>query len=99
MTSIINTVDGIFLDCTAISHIFSEQHLFSLYHFLINDRYITIGGHYHISVAGIGSVTLTMILPNGISKLTFAETLHIPTLETNLISLGILHHKGTLVQS
>ena len=99
MASIINTIDGVLLDYTAISYIFSEWYLFSLYYFLINDKYIIIGGYYHVSIANIRFVTLTMILPNGISKLTFAETLHIPTLETNLISLGILHHKGTLVQS
>ena len=31
MTFIINNIDSIFLDCIVISHIFSEQHLFSLY--------------------------------------------------------------------
>jgi len=40
-----------------------------------------------------------MILPNGTSKLTLTDTLHIPTLGADLISLGVLHYKGTLVQS
>ena len=48
-------------------------------------------------MAGIGSVTLTMILPNSTLKLTLTNTLHIPTLGADLISLGVLHHKGTLV--
>jgi len=61
--------------------------------------YITVGGHYHVPVAGIGSVTLTIILPNGTSKLTFTNTLHIPILGADLISLGVLHHKGASVQS
>jgi len=56
---------------------FLEQHLFSLYYSLTNDKYITVGGHHYVPVTGIGSVTLTMILPNDISKLTFTNTLHI----------------------
>jgi len=68
---------------------FSEWHLFSLYHSLTNDEYITVGGHHHVPAVGIGSVTLTMILPNGISKLTFTNILHIFILEVDLISL---HH-------
>ena len=40
-----------------------------------------------------------MVLPNGISKLTFTDALHIPMLEANLISLSVLYHKGALVQS
>jgi len=61
--------------------------------------YITIGRHHHIPVAGIKSVTLTMILPNSTSKLTFTDTLYILTLEADLISLGVVHYEGTLVQS
>ena len=99
MASIINTVNSILLDYTATFHMFSEQHLFSLYHSLTNDEYITVSRHYHIPVAGIGSVTLTIILSNNTSKLTFTNTLHIPTLEADLISLRVLHHKDTLVQS
>ena len=97
MASIINTVNGVLLDCAVTSHMFSEWHLFSLYHPFTNDKYITIGRHHHVSVAGIGSVTLTMILPNSTSKLTFTDTLHIPTLEADLISLGVFHHKGASV--
>ena len=97
MASIINTVNGVLLDYIMISHIFSEQHLFSLYYPLTNDKYITVGGHYYVSVAGIRSITLTIILPNGISKLTFTNTLYIFILEADLISLGIFHHKSTLV--
>jgi len=40
-----------------------------------------------------------MILPNSTSKLTFTDTLYIPTLGADLISLGVLHYKGALVQS
>jgi len=99
MASIINTVDGVLLDCIVTSHTFSEQHLFSLYYFFTNDEYTIVGEHYHVSIAGIGSITLIMILSNSISKLTFTNTLYIPTLEADLISLGVLHYKGTSVQS
>ena len=71
MASIINTINGVLLDYAAISHMFSEQYLFSLYHSLTNDEYITVGKYHHVPVAGIRSVTLTMILYNGTSKLTF----------------------------
>jgi len=40
-----------------------------------------------------------MILPNGTLKLILTDTLHIPTLDADLISLGVLHCKGALVQS
>jgi len=99
MASIINTVHGILLDYVATSHIFSEWYLFSLYYSLTNDEYITVGGHYHVPIADIVSVTLTMILPNSTSKLTFTDTFYIPTLRANLISLGVVHYKGALVQS
>ena len=81
MASIINTVNSISLDCTVTFHIFSEQHLFFLYYSLTNIRF----------------VTLTMILSNDTSKLTFTDTLHILTLEANLISLGVLYYKGASV--
>jgi len=97
IASIINTVDSVLLDCIVISHMFSEWHLFSLYHSLTNNEYITIDGHHHVPVAGIGSITLTIILPNGISKLIFTNTLHILTLGADLISLGVFHCKGALI--
>jgi len=99
MASIVGATDGILLDCAATSHMFSERHLFSSYQPLTNNEYVTVGGCNRVPVAGIGSVTLTMILPNGTSKLTLTDTLHIPTLGADLISLGVLHHKGALVQS
>jgi len=58
---------------------------------------MTVGRQNHISVANIGLVTLTMILSNSTLKFTLTNTLYIPNLDTNLISLGVLHHKGTLV--
>ena len=99
MASIINTIHGILLDYVATSHIFSEWYLFSLYLSLTNDEYITVGRHYHVPIADIVSVTLTMILPNSTSKLTFTDIFYIPTLRANLISLGVVHYKDALVQS
>jgi len=40
-----------------------------------------------------------MILPNGTSTLTLTDAFHVPTLGTNLVSLGVLHHKGASVRS
>ena len=50
-------------------------------------------------MAGIGSVTLNVIFPNDTSKLTLTNTFHIPNLSADLISLGVLHCKDTLIQS
>ena len=80
MASIASATNGILLDCTATSHMFSKYHLFSSYQSLTNNEYITVGGCNRVPVAGIGSVTLTMILLNGTSKLTLTNTLHIPNL-------------------
>jgi len=97
MASIAGATDGILLDCAVTSHMFSGYHLFSSYQPLTNNEYITVGGRNCVPVAGIGSVTLTMILPNGTSKLTLTNTLHIPNLGTDLISLGVLHCKDALI--
>ena len=83
----------------ATTHMFSEWYLFSLYHSLTNNEYIIIDEYYYVSVTDIGSVTLIIVLPNGISKLIFIDTLYIPILKTNLISLNILHCKDALVKS
>jgi len=99
MASISGTTNGILLDCAATSHMFSKRHLFSFYQPLTNSEYVTVGGHNCVPVAGTGSVTLTMILPNGTSKLTLTDTLHVPNLGADLISLGVLHRKGALIQS
>jgi len=99
MASIAGATDGILLDCTATFHMFSERHLFSSYQSLTNNEYVTVGGHNRVPVASIGSATLTIILPNGTSKLILTNTLYIPTLGADLISLGVLHRKGGLVQS
>jgi len=99
IVSIAGATDGILLDCAATSHMFSEQHLFSSYQPLTNNEYVTVGGCNRVPVTSIGSVTLTIILPNGTSKLILTNTLYIPTLGTDLISLEVLHHKDALVQS
>jgi len=92
MTFITNNIDSIFLDCVVTSHIFLEQHLFSLYYSFTNDEYIIIGKHHHVFVVGIGSIIFMMVLLNNILKPIFIDALHIPTLEADLISLSILHY-------
>ena len=73
---------------------FLEQHLFSLYHSLTNN---TVDRHYHIFVVDIGSVTLMIVLPIGISKITFINSLHIPIFGADLIGFDIIYYKGTLI--
>jgi len=99
MASVVGSITGILLDCAATSHMFMECHLFITYEALTNNEYITVGGWHQVPVAGIGSVSLNMILPNGTSTLTLTDAFHIPTLGANLVSLGVLHRKGASVQS
>jgi len=99
IVSIINTVHSVLLNCAVASHMFLEWHLFFLYHLLTNDKYITVSRHHYVPIVDIESVTFTIILPNGTSKLTFTNTLYILTLEADLISLGVLHYKDASVQS
>ena len=87
------------MDYIATSHMFANYYFFTSYQPLINDKYITVSGRNCVPVVGIGSVTLTMILLNSASNLTFTNTLYIPSLGTDLISLGVFHYKGTSVQS
>jgi len=97
--SIINTIHGVLLNYIVTSYMFLKWYLFSLYYPLINDEYITVGRHYYVPIVDIGSVTLTMILPNSTSKLTFTDILHIFILKADLISFGVLHHKDASVWS
>ena len=91
MASIINTIDSILYDCAMILYMFSS------YHSLTNNEYITISRHYHVLIASIVSVPLMMVLPIGISELTFIDPLHISTFGADFISFDVLYYKGTLV--
>jgi len=99
MASVVGSITGLLLDCAVTSHMFMERHLFITYEALTNNKYITVGGRHQVSVAGIGSVSLNMILLNGTSTLTLTDAFHIPTLGANLVSLGVLHRKGASVRS
>ena len=97
IASVVGSITGILLDCAVTSHRFMERHLFIIYEILTNNEYITVGGWHRVPVAGIGSVSLNMILPNGTSTLTLTDAFHIPTLGANLVSLGVLYRKGASV--
>jgi len=99
MAFVVGSITRILLDCVVTSHMFMERHLFITYEALTNNEYITVGGQHRVPVAGIGLVSLNMILPNRTSTLTLTNTLHIPTLGANLVSLGVLHRKGASVRS
>jgi len=99
MASVVGSITGILLDCVATAHMFMERSLFTTYEALTNNEYITVGGRHQVPVAGVGSVSLNMILPNGTSILTLTDVFHIPTLGANLVSLGVLHCKGVSVRS
>jgi len=99
MASVVGSITGILLDCAATAHMLTERSLFTTYEVLTNNKYITVGGRHQVPVAGVRSVSLNMILPNGTSILTLTNTFHISTLGANLVSLGILHHRGVSVQS
>ena len=97
MVSVASSITGILLDCAVTAYMFMEHSLFTIYEALTNNKYITVGDQHQVSVASIGLVSLNMIFPNDISILTLTDIFHIPTLGANLVSLGVLHHKGVLV--
>jgi hypothetical protein len=47
-----------------------------------------------LQVKGIGTVECEIIINNNKKKLTISETLYLPDLSTNLISIGVLSEKG-----
>jgi len=64
-----------------------------------SNEFITIGSYNKVPVAGQGLVLFSTMLPSGWLSITLQDVLHIPHLGTNLVSLGVLHHKGASVQS
>jgi len=88
----------ILLDCGATSHMFTSREYFVTYAESSNE-FVTVGGYNKVPVAGRGSVLFSAMLPSGRLSIILWDVLHIPHLDTNLVSLGVLHCKGTSVQS
>jgi hypothetical protein len=47
-----------------------------------------------MEVKGIGTVECEIIINNNKKKLTISQTLYLPDLSTDLISIGVLSEKG-----
>ena len=95
------SIKGILLDCVATFHIFIffNCQFFISYNYLTDSEYITVSSQYKVLVERIVSAYLTIILPHSISILTLLNILHMLTLCTNLVSLGIIQCKEITVRS
>jgi len=88
------------LDSRASSHMFSEQNCFTSYTEAYDGQLVTVGSLNHIPVVGYRSVSFYAKLPFGqIILVILWNVLHVPSLGTNLVSLGILQHKGASYSS
>jgi len=56
------------------------------------NKFVTVGGHNHVPVAGQGSVHFSVVLSNSCLNITLHKVLHISHFSINLISLGTLYH-------
>jgi len=92
------SVESILLDYAATSQ-FSNCQFFISYNYLTDGEYITVSSQYKVLVKRIGSAYLTMILPHSTFTLTLLDILHMLTLGTNLVSMGIIQYKGIVVRS
>ena len=83
-----NTISStkVLLDCDATSHIFMCHKSFTNYIKSLN-KFVTIGRHNQVPVAGQESINFTVLLPNGHLSIILHDILHIPYLSANLISL------------
>ena len=87
-------------DSRTSSHIFSEQNCFTSYTEAYNSQLVTVSSLNYISVVGYRSVSFHAKLPSGqIILVILWNVLHVLSLGTNLVSLGILQHKGASYSS
>jgi len=88
----------VLLDCGATFHMFMCHKSFTNYTKSSN-KFVTVSGHNQVPVAGRGSINFTALLPNGCLSIILHNVLHIPHLDTNLVSLSALHCQGVSVRS
>ena len=79
----------VLLDCGATFHMFMCCKSFTNY-MKSSNKFVTIGGHNWVPVAGQESINFTALLPNGCLSIILHDVLQIPHLGANLISLGAL---------
>jgi len=93
-------LQGLLLDSRASSYMFSEREHFISYTKANDSQLVTVGGLNHTPVVGYGSVSFRAKLPSGlITLVTLQNVLHVPSLGTSLVSLGILQHEGASYSS
>ena len=80
------------LDSGATNHISCLRSMFK--QFKHYDSTIKVGDGRQLQVKGIGTVECEIITRGEKRKLVISETLYVPDLSTNLISIGVLSKKG-----
>ena len=80
------------LDSGATNHICCLRSMFKM--FKPYNSTIKVGDGRQLKVKGIGTVECEIITKNKKQKLSISETLYVPDLSTNLISIGVLSKKG-----
>ena len=88
----INAKKAWILDSGATNHMCCDKAMFK-----VLEPYksvVQVGDGRKLQVKGIGTVECEIIIKNNKKKLTISETLYLPDLSTNLISIGVLSEKG-----
>jgi hypothetical protein len=88
----INSKKAWILDSGATNHMCCDKAMFK-----VLEPYksiVQVGDGRKLQVKGIGTVECEIITNNIKKKLTISETLYLPDLSTNLISIGVLSEKG-----
>jgi len=83
----INAKKAWILDSVTTNHMCSDKAMFK-----VLEPYksvVQVGDVRKLQVKGIGTVECEIIINNNKKKLTISETLYLPDLSTNLISIGV----------
>ena len=87
---------GLLLDSAASCHMISDRSYFTDYH-EVNKQNISVGGLSQLPVAGTGTIEFKTDVPNRPNNIILHKVLHIPSLGTNLISLGQLQQGSATI--
>ena len=87
------------VDSGATSHMCYRRDLFVTYEKLQKPENVTLGDGRTLEAIGRGTVTLVMKLPNGEREpRKLLETLHVPDLSVNLVSVSKVSERGRVVR-
>lgn len=89
----------ILVDSACTHHMTWRRELFSGYRALNpGERKIRVANGELVDVTGIGTITLPLFAPGGVSPMDFHDVLHVSGIGTTLLSSGQLDQSGILLQ-